>query len=216
MTRLAELVISAEPQAWRDAGFAVDDEGVSQVGLVRLRLDAAVADGGLRSWALAAAPDAGMTDVDGLPTGRGAPPSAPVPPGDHPIGASVIDHVVVATPDLARTIVTIEAGLGLPLLRTRDAGSASAPLRQAFFRMGEVVLEVVGGAEPDPGGGPARFYGIAITVEDLDAAVDRADDRIGRPKPAVQRRRSIATFRKEAGLGVPVALMSPSPARGAR
>ena len=41
MTRLAELVISAEPQAWRDAGFAVDADGVSQVGLVRLRLDPA-------------------------------------------------------------------------------------------------------------------------------------------------------------------------------
>ena len=216
MTRLAELVISAEPQAWRDAGFAVDDEGVSQVGLVRLRLDAAVAG---RQAVDVGHPGVGCGRECPRPQptiGHGAPPSAPVPPGDHPIGASVIDHVVVATPDLARTIVTIEAGLGLPLLRTRDAGSASAPMRQAFFRMGEVVLEVVGGAEPDPGGGPARFYGIAITVEDLDVAVERAGDRIGRPKPAVQRRRSIATFRKEAGLGVPVALMSPSPPRGAR
>jgi hypothetical protein len=157
-----------------------------------------------------------MTDVDGLPTGHGAPPSMPAPPGGHPIGASVIDHVVVVTPDLARTIAAIEAGLGLPLLRTRDAGSAGASMRQAFFRMGEVVLEVVGGSEPDPDGGPARFYGIAITVEDLDGAVERAGDRIGRAKPAVQRGRSIATFSKDAGLGVPVALMSPSPARGAR
>jgi hypothetical protein len=54
------------------------------------------------------------------------------------------------------------------------------------------------------------------TVEDLDAAVERAGDRIGRAKPAVQRGRSIATFSKDAALGVPVALMSPSPARGAR
>ena len=216
MTRLAELVISAEPQAWRDAGFAVDEEGVSQVGLVRLRLEPGVGDGGLRSWALAAAPDVGITDVDGLPTGHGAPPSMPEPPGDHPIGASVIDHVVVATSDLARTIAAIETGLGLPLLRTRDAGSVGAPMRQAFFRMGEVVLEVVGGAEPEPGGAPARFYGIAITVEDLDAAVEHAGDRIGKPKPAVQPGRSIVTFRKEAGLGVPVALMSPAPARGPR
>ena len=216
MTRLAELVVSAEPQAWRDAGFTVDADGVSQVGLVRLRLDPAGGDGGLRSWALAAAPDAGMTEVDGLPTGHGAPPSMPAPPGGHPIGASAIDHLVVATPDLARTIAAIETGLGLPLLRTRDADSPGAPMRQAFFRMGEVVLEVVGRAEVDPGGGPARFYGVAITVEDLDAAVERAGDRIGRIKPAVQRGRSIATFRTEAGLGVPVALMSPAPARGAR
>ena len=122
--------------------------------------------------------------------------------------------MVVATPDLARTIAAIETGLGLPLLRTRDAGSAGAPMRQAFFRMGEVVLEVVGGTEPDQRGGPAHFYGIAITVEDVDAAVELAGDRIGKPKPAVQPGRSIATFRKEAGLGVPVALMSPPPGRG--
>jgi len=216
VTRLAELVISADPQAWRDAGFAVDDEGVSQVGLVRLRLDPSGAAPGLRSWVLAASPDAGMTEVDSLPTGHGAPPALPAPPGDHPIGASVIDHVVVATPDLARTIAAIESGLGLPMLRTRDAGSADAPMRQAFFRMGEVVLEVVGGVEPDPRGGPARLYGIAITVEDLDRAVEVAGDRIGRSKPAVQPGRSIATFRKEAGLGVPVALMSPSPERTTR
>jgi catechol 2,3-dioxygenase-like lactoylglutathione lyase family enzyme len=214
VTRLAELAISADPEAWRDAGFAVDEEGVSQVGLVRLRLDPTGAEPGLRSWALAAAPDAGMTEVDALPTGHGVPPSLPAPPSDHRIGASVIDHVVVATPDLARTIAAIESGLGLPLLRTRDAGSADAPMRQAFFRLGEVVLEVVGGAEPDPRGGPARFFGIAIRVEDLDRAVELAGDRIGRSKPAVQPGRSIATFRKEAGLGVPVALMSPAPGRG--
>ena len=32
MTRLAELVIAAEPQAWRDAGFAVDEEGGARSG----------------------------------------------------------------------------------------------------------------------------------------------------------------------------------------
>jgi catechol 2,3-dioxygenase-like lactoylglutathione lyase family enzyme len=215
VTRLAELVLSADPQAWRDAGFAVDDRGVSQVGLVRLRLDPSGADAGLRSWALVAAPNTGTTDVDGLPTGHTTPPSTSAPPSAHPIGASVIDHLVVTTPDLARTIAAFETGLGLPLLRTRDTESAGAPMRQAFFRMGEVVLEVVEGAEPDPRGGPARFYGLAITVEDFDAAVERAGDGIGRPKPAVQPGRSIATFRKEAALGVPVAIMSPAPARGA-
>ena len=214
MTRLAELVIADEPQAWRDAGFTVDEEGVSRVGLVRLRLDPAGAAPGLRSWALAGAPDDAMTEVDGLPTGHGTPPTAAVPPSHHPIGASVIDHVVVVTPDLDRTIAAIETGLGLPLRRTRDADSAGArPMRQAFFRLGEVVLEVVGGSEPDRRGGPARFFGIAITVEDLDAAVDRAGERIGIAKPAVQPGRAIATFRKEAGLGLPVALMSPAPGR---
>jgi len=212
MTRLVELVISADPPAWRDAGFAVDDDGVSQIGLVRLRLDATLGALGVRSWSFTAAPDTGPTDLDGLPTGHGEAPANAAPPDLHPIGAAVIDHVVVLTPDLARTVAAIETGLGVPLRRTRDAGSSGAsgtPMRQAFFRLGEVVLEVVGGAEPDPRGGPARWYGIAITVRDLDAAVRRLGERVGAAKPAVQPGRSIATVREHAGLGLPVALMSP-------
>jgi len=209
VTRLAELVVSAEPQAWRDAGFGVDADGTSQVGLVRLRLVPAAGDHGLRSWTLAAAPDAGMTEVDGLPTGHGIPPSMPAPAGDHPVGASAIDHVVVATSDLARTIAAIETGLGLPLLRTRDADLPGAPMRQAFFRMGEVVLELVGPPLPDPAGGPAAFWGLAFTVASLDEAVDfLGPDLVSAPKSAVQPGRRIATVGPAAGLTVPVALMS--------
>jgi hypothetical protein len=158
---------------------------VSQVGLVRLRLDPTLADGGLRSWALVAAPDGGMTDVDGLLTGHGAPLDA------RAAGRSSDRRVRDRPrrrghPDLARTIAAIEAGLGLPLLRTRDAGSAGVDA-PGVLPHGRVVLEVVGGSEPDRSGGPARFYGIAITVEDLDVAVERAGDRIRQAKAAVQR-----------------------------
>jgi glyoxalase/bleomycin resistance protein/dioxygenase superfamily protein len=252
VTALVELVISADPDAWRDAGFAVDGDGVSQIGLVRLRLDPTAGAPGIRSWSFVAAPDPGLTDLDGLPTGHVEPPPEPAPADVHPIGAAVIDHVVVLTPDLARTIATVERDLGVPLRRVRDAGPSSAsgspdeagasaasgetgetgdtggagqsggsgasgqsgaprpPMRQAFFRLGEVVLEVVGGAEPDPRGGPAHWYGIAITVRDLDAAVRLLGERVGGAKPAVQPGRSIATVRERAGLGLPVALMSPS------
>jgi len=234
VTHLAELVISADPDAWRDAGFAVDGEGVSQIGLVRLHLDPTAGPPGIRSWSFAAAPDPGLTDLDGLPTAHAEPPPEPAVVDLHPIGATVVDHVVVLTPDLDRTIAAVERDLGVPLRRVRDAGSSSASgspggggastasgassetvvprpsMRQAFFRLGDVVLEVVGGAEPDPRGGPARWYGIAITVCDLDAAVRLLGDRIGRAKPPAQPGRSIATIREQAGLGLPVALMSPS------
>ena len=35
--------------------------------------------------------------------------------------------------------------------------------RQTFFRMGEVILELIGGDEPT-GDGPAMFFGLAYTV----------------------------------------------------
>ena len=178
---------------------------------MRLRLDPGLGPPGLRSWALAAAPDPALDDLDGVPTGHSDPPTTPMAPDTHPIGALVIDHVVLVTPDLDRTIVAVERGLGLPLRRTRESDTYGTPMRQAFFRMGEVILEVVGGKEPDPRGGPARFYGVAVTVGDLDAARALLGDRIGRGKDAVQAGRSIATIRREAGLGVPVALMSPGP-----
>jgi hypothetical protein len=46
-------------------------------------------------------------------------------------------------------------------------------------------------------------------VADLDAAAERLGDRLGRARDAVQRGRRIATVRPEAGLGPPVALITP-------
>ena len=208
MTSIAELTVADDPESWRSAGFTVDEDGVCQIGSVRLRI-APGADGGLGvlGWVLAGSPDEEVSDVDGLPTSVGEPSAAPA--GAHPIGARVIDHVVVTTPDLDRTVAVIERALGLPLKRTRDGEAYGRPMRQAFFRIGEAILEVVGSPEPDPSGGPARFFGIAITVDSLEAARARlGPDVVGEAKPAVQPGRSIATVHSTAGLSVPVALMS--------
>jgi catechol 2,3-dioxygenase-like lactoylglutathione lyase family enzyme len=208
VTSIAELTVADDPERWRSAGFTVDEEGLCQIGSVRLRISPG-SDGrsGVLGWVLAGTPDEEVTDVDGLPTAIGEPSGAPA--GDHPVGARVIDHIVVTTPDLDRTIGAIERTLGLPLKRTRDGEAYGRPMRQAFFRMGEVILEVVGSPEPDPSGGPARFFGIAVTVDSLEAARARlGPDAVGEAKPAVQPGRSIATLRSTAGLSVPVALMS--------
>ena len=120
--------------------------------------------------------------MDGLPTTVGD-RRLPARRGraEHPIGARRIDHLVVMTPDLDRTVQAVERGLGLPLRRTRDGEASGRPMRQAFFRMGEVILEVVGPPEPDPAraGGPAGFFGLAVTVASLDAAC-----RTARPRAA--------------------------------
>jgi hypothetical protein len=54
-----------------------------------------------------------------------------------------------------------------------------------------------------------RFWGLAMTVADIDACAALLGDRLGPVKDAVQPGRRIATLRHEAcGLTVPIAFMS--------
>ncbi|HEU4657069.1 MAG TPA: VOC family protein [Capillimicrobium sp.] len=115
-----------------------------------------------------------------------------------------IDHVVVRTPDLPRTLAALEA-IGLDLRRVREVGG---DLRQAFYVVGGAVLEVVGPERP-AGTGPARFWGLVAAVADLDAACARLGELVEPPRDAVQPGRRIAVVRREAGLGTAFALMSP-------
>jgi hypothetical protein len=205
VTSIAELLVAADAEAWRAAGFRVDGD-ICRVGSVRLRFDPDAGQGGVRSWVLAGAPDDSVDDVDGVPTTHGEPSDGPPP--EHPNGTLAIDHLVLVTPELPRTVAAVEARLATPLKRTRDSESGGAPMRQAFFRLGEVILEVVGSPAPNPEGGRSRFYGLAFTVADLDATKALLGDLTGSPKPAVQSGREISTIKEAAGLRVPVALMS--------
>lgn len=83
-------------------------------------------------------------------------------------------------------------------------------MRQAFFRLGEIVLEVVGPREPAGEGAP-RFFGLAWTVRDLDETAASLAERLHPPKDAVQPGRRIATLDKAAGSSVAMAFMSPPP-----
>jgi hypothetical protein len=202
-----ELVLAAEPGPWAAAGFAVQD-GVVRVGTVRVRLAGEGAGGGIVSWSLRDAP---TTDLDGLPTIESE--AAPSEPGEHPNGAERIDHVVVVTPDLERTTGAL-AGAGIERRRLRDVPLAEGrTLHQGFFRLGEVILEVVDtmpldpSAEPEPAD-PAAFWGVVFVVADVDAAATQLGERLGTPRDAVQPGQRIATVRREAGLGLPVALIS--------
>jgi hypothetical protein len=190
---LDELILGDPPQAWEALGFAVAD-GACAVGGVRLRFTGS--GGGIAGWSLRGiAPDA---DLDGLPTSVSEAP--PVGAGSHPIGAVAVDHVVALTPDFDRTARKLRAA-GLDYRSTREAGNG---FRQAFFVLGPCLLELGGPAELP---GPA-FWGLTLVVEDIDAAAERLGDRVGRVKDAVQPGRRIATLRREAGLGAPVALMT--------
>lgn len=207
---LVALTVHADARRWREAGFAVDDAGGCRVGAVHLEL---VAPGEgerprVAGWAFAGIePEIG--EVDGIPTSvRDA---AGGPPSEHPNGVTSLDHVVVTTPDLGRTVGALEAA-GLVALRERDTDAGGRPVRQVFLRPGEAIVEVVGPPEPS-GDGPARFFGLAFTVADLDDAATLLGEHLGQAKDAVQPGRRIATVRPGAGLGVPVALMSPGSGR---
>ena len=214
MTTIADLFIGDDPLSWRSIGLDVDAGHVAHVGHVRLHFDPDSAGRGILSWTLAGTPDESVTDVDGLPTAHGEPAALGGLAPSHLIGAESIDHLVVLTPDIGRTVAAVERLLGLPLRRTRDADGDGVAMRQAFFRMGEVVLELVGGPHSDPAGGPARFGGLVFTVTSIEDAVDYlGEDLVSAPKPAVQPGRLIATVRPAAGLAVPLALMSPEPGR---
>jgi catechol 2,3-dioxygenase-like lactoylglutathione lyase family enzyme len=203
-----ELTLADEPERWRAFGFDVDGERC-MLGAVSVRLAGERAGRGILGWSLRGLADA---DLDGLPTSVSETPE-PAPAGEHPNGVSDIDHVVAMTPVLDRTVQAL-AEAGLDLRRVREEPTPAGAPRQAFFRLGPAILEVV--QEPEevlagrPGGaaGPARFWGLALRARDLRRAVAAFGEHGGEIRPAVQPGRSIATVRRSAGLAVPVALMS--------
>jgi hypothetical protein len=205
-----EIVVGDPPEAWTAAGYTVDDDGVCRIGTVRVRLVGR--DGGKRilGWSLRDTTPGALASgtIDGLPTTEGH--HQPAEPATHANGARHIDHVVLATPDCDRTVAALEAA-GLEARRTRQTESYGAPMRQTFFRAGEVIIELVGPDEPQ-GDGPAGFFGLALTVADLDATIALLGDAMGAPKDAVQPGRRIATLHhRDLGLSVATAFMTPDP-----
>jgi len=203
-----ELFIADEPDAWRAAGFRVQGD-VCEVGSVRLRLEGPGRGRGIVAWSVRGA---GSLELDGLATTESQ--QEPAAGGRHPNGAVSIDHLVVLTPDLDRTVAVLEAA-GFDLRRVREGETPGGSTRQAFFRMGEVILECVAAPEgtkvaADPGG-PARLWGISFLAGELDETAAALGDLLGEPRDAVQAGRRIATMRREAGLGPAIAFMSPGP-----
>jgi hypothetical protein len=211
--QLRALRIADDPATWAQLGFAVDDDGRCTVGGIVVELAGRGAGAGIVGWTIT-----GLTpgaQLDGLPTtADDVPPPAD---GEHPNGAVAIDHVVVTTPDVARTFAAL-ARAGLDLRRERRAGTSEQPLRQGFYVLGGALLEVVGPAGPSGPGpaGPARpaaFWGLVLVVRDLDALAARLGDDLRAPRDAVQQGRRIATLRQGAGSSVALAFMTPRAAR---
>lgn len=200
-----ELFIVAVPDAWIKAGFEVSSD-TCEVGGVRLRLQGGPGRG-ITAWSVRDLPPA---DLDGLDTRTSnGPPASGTP---HPNGTRSIDHLVVITPDLDRTTAVLREA-GFDLRRMREGDTPGGSQRQAFFRMGELILEVV---QAPPGtkvaadpAGPPRLWGISFLVIDLEVPAAVLGDSLGEPRDAVQPGRRIATVKTEAGLGPAIAFIIP-------
>lgn len=201
---LVGLSVSGTLDAWAAGGFTVDG-GRLPLGDVQLRTAQAADQEGILAWSLT---DVADGSVDGLLT-VADPEAAADDAHTHPNRTVAIDHLVVTSPDLDRTTEAL-AVFGIELRRVRDAGSRE----QRFFRLGQVILELIG-IPGEHGPGPATFWGLALTVDDIDATADVLGDHLGPVTDAVQPGRRIATLRHEAlGIPVPIAFLSPPPPRG--
>ena len=203
---VAEFEVADPAEAWTEAGFSVDSDAVCRVGGVRIRLVGRGRGTGIVGWSLRGLPSDGpLDDLDGIPTTRSdAVASAPA---THPNGVTAIDHVVLLSPDLDRTVESL-AAVGVDPRRQRDDELGGRPIRQVFFRFGEVIVEVVG----SPGTaseGPSTLWGITYVVADIDAAASFFGDRTAPVKDAVQPGHRITTLRHhELGISVRTALIS--------
>jgi hypothetical protein len=222
---IEQLVLADEPERWAGLGFAVEHDAV-QLGAVRLRLAGEGAGRGIVGWSLRGI---ASTELDGLPTtradgagpdgaagqGTGAVAEAEGAAAEHPNGIVAIDHIVAMTPALDRSVQALRDA-GLDLRRIREEPTPAGAPRQAFFRLGAEILEVVQEPEhvaaargPDGAERPVRLWGLAFVAPDLDRTVAALGEHAGEARDAVQPGRRIATVRRSAGLAVPVALMSP-------
>jgi hypothetical protein len=206
-----ELRVADEPRRWRELGFSVED-GCCQLGEVRVRLAGRDSGSGIIGWSLR---ELASLELDGLNTSHSSAPSPPPGP-EHPNGVQRIDHVVAMSPALDRSVRALQTA-GLSLRRLREEPTPAGAPRQAFFRLGAEILEVI--QEPEQivaeAGGPdrpARLWGLALIAPDLDRSVALLAPHASAPHEAVQPGRRIATLRRSAGLAIPIALMSPPPA----
>ena len=147
---------------------------------------------------------AGIDELDGLLLA--APATTADGSATHDNGVVSIDHVVVMTPNPDRTQAAFEAQ-GLEARRVRRIETSKGPRRQTFFWMGDVICEV-GGPDDGQGDGPASWWGLALTVQDIDGTARFYGDDVSPVKDAVQPGRKVCTLRSPRST-TPVLFISP-------
>ena len=201
-----EIEVADPSEAWTRAGFSLGSDAVCRIGGVRIRLAGSDHGTGILGWTLRGLPSGDtVLDLDGIPTTRSD--AVVAAPAEHANGVTAIDHIVMLSPDLGRTVDSLTT-IGVAPRRERDGHLGGRPIRQLFFRFGEVIIEVVGSPETATEG-PATLWGITYVVADIDATAAYFGDRTTPVKAAVQPGRRITTLRHHAlGMSVRSAMIS--------
>jgi len=100
--------------------------------------------------------------------------------GANPNTVEFLEHIVVMTPFLEDAIAANEAA-GVPCKRIREAGKG---VRQAFFKLEQTVIEIVGPSRERPG-----CWGLALMCRDIERSVEITRNsglQVTSPKQAIQ------------------------------
>ena len=126
----------------------------------------------------------------------------------HPNFVSRIDHLVVTTSDCDRTTKAFEEA-GIEVRRVRNFSLGATGMRQTFFWLGDVILELVG-PEVKSDDELTKIWGLALISEEIEKTVDFLGDLTTPLKPAVQPGRLITTIKtKVLGIDDALAIMTP-------
>lgn len=160
-------------------------------------------------WALANL-DPCVQCVDGIPTRSAGPldktSAPPIIHDPHPNGVVGVDHLVMITDDIGRSIDALD-GLGLRPLRRTD--KVRKGVTQVIFRPGHTILELVCSTRtatslPSP---KSSLWGLTLVTRDIEHTHAYLKHSTKPPWPAVQPGRQI-TVLKSKGVSVAVAFIS--------
>ena len=206
---LERLVIGDDPDAWRAAGFTVHGT-LMRFGKVEVDLVGSRGPRGVLAWKLRHVD----TDIDGLTTASeqdaalvSRPESAPSV-DEHTNAVFGIDHVVIQTGDVDRTVSAF-AALGIDERRSTISDTGAGQRRQSFLWAGRVILEVIGPVH-DTMASAASIWGLAMVSSNLQTTCHVFEENLSTPRDAVQPGRKIATVRTDdLDISVPLAILSP-------
>ena len=200
MNPLSLLCVADSADSWAQCGFTVDDDRIA-IGGVTIRLGGQESGDGFTGWAFDGRPGGGT--IDGIAVVD--PPAADPLAVSHPNGIVAIDHLVVMTGDVDRTVAAL-AVVGSEPRRRREVDFGDTPSVQVFCWSGDLILEVVGPASPTEAA--ASLWGLTLVADDIDATVAFLGDLASPARTAVQPGRRIASIdRRAMGSSVRLAVM---------
>ncbi|MEG3586589.1 MAG: hypothetical protein VX353_04805 [Actinomycetota bacterium] len=210
--QLLQIILNEDPVVWESVGFKVSQlengDSFFTLGSVQFLFTPSDEPKGISSMKALGVGE----PIDSLPFGAietaDMEQVLSLPDEAHPNAITRIDHVVVTTSDCDRSTSAFH-NAGIPSQRIRTFGERNNLVRQTFFWLGNVILELVG-PDTKSGDDPAIFWGLALVSDDIEKTHSILGDSCTPLKEAVQTGRKITTLKtRDIGISIPIAIMTP-------